>query len=266
LNFFPLHIQWPASPSSLSSKIRSGFAFFWGNFPKILLLERILYENVLSIMDAALNKALSQPDVDDILLSAADHADTAMRKYIWRGFRPKWKADRELMVGDKTAKDFVNEALRRLCDGRRTYNPQRSLIENLNSVTDSLISSEKKTSDRTGIVDFAEHPDKEEWTDPIASNPSPLGSADAVIMKTESCDAQRACFQLIKAAFDGDKATQDYLEALSEGFFDIQEISDLTGIPVPGIYEIRRKLKDFAPKFFGVTKYKELERKIEGGS
>jgi hypothetical protein len=70
---------------------------------------------------------------------------------------------------------------------------------------------------------------------------------------------------MLRASFDGDKAMQDYLDALNARYFDAAEISELIGIPVPKIYELRRKLKNYASKFFGVTKFKELERKIVEG-
>jgi hypothetical protein len=170
-------------------------------------------------------------------------------------------------VGDKTAEDFVKEAVRRLCDGTRTFNPQRSLLENLNSVTDSLISSDKKSSDRTGIVDFCQQPgESEELVNPLLTKPSPENAADADLVGKEISECQNKCFGLVKASFDGDKDTQEYLEALSQGFFDIEEISTVTGISVEKIYEIRRKLKKSVPQLFGVTNYKELERKITEGS
>jgi hypothetical protein len=217
-------------------------------------------------MDQALKSALRQPDLDDILLTALDHADITMRRYIWRGFRPKAGSDKELIVGDKTAKDFVNEAIRRLCEWRRKYDPQKSLLENLNSITDSLIWSDKKSSDRTGILDFADRPDtREGMDDPISAMASSETAPDGAIIAQERIQTQRQCFQLLKAAFDGDKPTQDYLDALSEGFFDIGDISQLIGIAEENIYEIRRKLKNFAPKFFGVPNYQALERKIHEG-
>jgi hypothetical protein len=83
------------------------------------------------------------------------------------------------------------------------------------------------------------------------------------MLENERCETQRKCFEMIKASFDGDKETQDYLDALSQEFFEIDEISALTDIPVSKIYEIRRKLKKYAPRFFGVTNVADLERKIE---
>jgi len=217
-------------------------------------------------MDSALNNALSQPDIQHVLLLAIEHADTTIRKYVWRGFHPKASAKKELMVGDKTAQDFVNEALRRLCDGTRTYNPEKKLLENLNSVTDSLIWSEKKSSDRTGIIDFIEDPhETQSPQDPTSKAVSPDKGAAVSLVENEVTVSQQKCFQLIRMSFDGDDEMQAYLDALSGGFSDIHEISDLTDIPVAKIYELRRKLKNYAPGFFGVANYNEFERKIKEG-
>jgi hypothetical protein len=216
-------------------------------------------------MHKALNNALSQPDVEDILLSAIEHADLTIRKYIWRGFKPKAaKAVSELMVGDKTAKDFVGEALKRLCAGQRTYDSDRSLLENINSVADSLIWSDKKASDRTGITDYALQPgEPDEWSNPLSKKPTSGASPDAALANDETVEFQNKWFESIKESFDGDPETQSYLDALGQGFFDIEEISTLTDIPVAKIYEIRRKLKEYALRFFEVSNYAELERKIE---
>jgi hypothetical protein len=216
-------------------------------------------------MDEALKIALNQPEVSDTLLSAIEHADMTMRKYVWRGLKPKAaKSDQELMVGDKTAADFVNEALKRLCEGTRSFNSQRGLLENLNSITDSLIWSDKKSSDRAGIVDFPKLPgESEDWNDPLVKKSSNELSPDAMLIENEQCESQRKCFEMIKASFDGDKETQDYLDALSQEIFDIDDISSLTDMPSTKIYEIRRKLKKYAPRFFGVSNFTELERKIK---
>jgi hypothetical protein len=216
-------------------------------------------------MDEALNTALSHASIEDTLLSAVEHADLTMRKYVWRGFKPKSSPfTKELIAADKSANDFVNEALKRLCAGKRAYDSDRTLLENLNSITDSLIWSAKKTSDATGIIDFAPPPDGAGGLpDPFASKPGKEPNAAELLVQTEQSEAQAKCFNLIKASFDGDKETQDYLDAVSEGFFGTDEISELTGILVPKIYEIRRKLKKHAKRLFGVTNFADFNRKLE---
>ena len=143
-------------PQSITLRV----GYFLETFPNFIYTERKRGKNSIQRMDEALNTALSLPSIEDTLLSAVEHADLTMRKYVWRGFKPKSSpVTKELMVADKTAKDFVNEGLKRLCTGKRAYDSERTLLENLNSVTDSLIWSAKKTSDVTGIVDFALPPD-----------------------------------------------------------------------------------------------------------
>src|SRR6266699_160047 len=113
--------------------------------------------------------ALKGPGWKDTFARAVLHADTTIRKYIWRGFRPKFRAENEITVGDKSGSDFVVAAIERLLDGKRTYDPSKDLLSNLNSITDSLIWSEKKRSDRTGIVDHVESTDDSgDASDPIS--------------------------------------------------------------------------------------------------
>jgi DNA-directed RNA polymerase specialized sigma24 family protein len=216
-------------------------------------------------MTPQLRAALTQRGYLAIVAQAAFHADTTIRKYIWRGYRRNYDPEGEVMVGDKTAKDFVSEAVRRLIDGRRTFDPNRSLLENLNSITDSLISAEKKHSDRTGIVDHLDETDDAgERTDPISTTADVELTPDEKLREKELRDDQRRCVDAIKASFDGDDQMQTYLEALSAGFKRF-EISELMEIPGGKVDELRRKLVKYARKFFGVTSFEELQRRLHEG-
>jgi DNA-directed RNA polymerase specialized sigma24 family protein len=216
-------------------------------------------------MSPALKAALNQPDYRKTFARAVLHADTTIRRYIWRGYRPRGTGSNEIMVGDKTAKDFVSEAIIRLMDGRRTFDGSRSLLDNLNSVTDSLISSEKKRSDRSGIVDYTEKDDDEgNPTDPISTAAEIALTPDEKLRGEELREDQRRCFTTINASFDGDEQMQKYLEALSAGF-KRSEISELMGVPGEKIDELRRKLAKYARKFFGVTSFEELQRRLQEG-
>ncbi len=218
-------------------------------------------------INPALADALAKADRDEVLLRAYDHADWVMRRYFWRGFRPSSSTkSAELMVGDKTAKDFVHDALRRFCEGIRSYDPAKSLLENLNSATDSLIWSEKKTSDRTPLVDYAKETTEEGIPiDPLSTAVDPDPSPSQDLVTAEVLEAQENHFKNLLASFDGDKDMQEYLEALSAGVFDLSEIEQLTNLKKSQIYELRRKLKDYAPGFFGVQDFQELKRKIMKG-
>lgn len=216
-------------------------------------------------MSPALKAALAHPGYRDTISRAAIHADTTIRKYIWRGFRPRYSESREVMVGDKTAKDFVSEAIQRLINGRRTFDPSRPLLDNLNSITDSLISAEKKRSDRSGIVDYVDEADEEgNPADPISKAVAVALTPDEKLRRVELREDQQRCIEAIKASFDGDDKIQNYLEALGAGF-KRSEISELMGIPAAEVDELRRKLAKHAPKFFGVIDFDELQRRLHEG-
>lgn len=218
-------------------------------------------------INPALKEALAGADREEILLRAYAHADSVMRKYFWRGFRPNSSPKyAELMVGDKSAKDFVQIALTRFCDGTRSYDPAKGLLENLNSVTDSLIWSEKKSSDKTPLVDYAKETNEEGLpVDPISTAIDSSASPSQDLIIKEAAEAQEEHFKTLLASFDGDRNMQEYLEALNAEIFDLSEIEQVTGLNKSQIYELRRKLKSYAPSFFGVQNFKKLKRKIMEG-
>src|SRR6266404_1071346 len=136
--------------------------------------------------DPVVMAALNGPGWKDTFARAVLHADTTIRKYIWRGFRPTFKAENEITVGDKSATDFVLEAVERLLQGKRTYDTSKDLLSNLNSITDSLIWSEKKGSDRTGIVDYVESTDDDgDAIDPISAAQDSDLTADEKLVRDE---------------------------------------------------------------------------------
>src|SRR6516225_7505650 len=147
-------------------------------------------------MDPAVNAALNQPGWEKTFAMAVLYADTRIRKYIWRGFRPKSTGKNEITVGDKSAADFVQEALKRLIEGKRQYDSDKTLLENLNSVTDSLIWSAKKQSDKTGIVDYAEIEDEGgKPIDPISTAKSFELTPEEKLQHDELLEDQRRCFK-----------------------------------------------------------------------
>ena len=169
------------------------------------------------------------------------------------------------MVGDKTAEDFVSEAVLRLLDGRRTFDASRTLLDNLNSITDSIISAEKKRSDRSGIVDVLEGVDEtHQQKDPISTAPDVRPAADKRLLENELLEDQRRCIDAIKASFDGDDEMQRYLDALGAGF-KRSEISELMEVPGAKVDELRRKLVKCARKFFGVASFQELQHHLHEG-
>lgn len=216
-------------------------------------------------MNPALQTALSDPGYRDTIKRAALHADTTIRKYFWRGFRPKHSPSGEIMAGDQTAQDFVSEAVLRLINGRRTFDAGRPLLDNLNSITDSLISAAKKKSDRGGVVDWVEDADEQgHEVDPISTAKALAPQPDETLRLTEIREDQRRCVDALMRSFDGDERMQNYIEALSARL-KRSEISQLMEISGGEVDELRRKLGKYARRLFGVTSFKELQQRLQEG-
>jgi DNA-directed RNA polymerase specialized sigma24 family protein len=221
---------------------------------------------VIQRMDSPLDAALNHPDYERTLALAVAHADITIRKYAWRGLRPTFRSDQEILAGDKSASDFVQEAIKRLRGGQRTFDPSRTLLENINSITDSLIWSEKKSSDRSGLIDYGETKDEEGFSsDPISQATGSFAAPGENLVLDELRQDQRRCFEELCASFNGDDEITRYLDALANGFFKPADIQELTGIAVSRIYELRRKLITYAPRFFGVENYRKLARLLNEG-
>jgi DNA-directed RNA polymerase specialized sigma24 family protein len=216
-------------------------------------------------MNSALQIALSDLGYRDTIKRAALHADTTIRKYFWRGFRPKQSASGEIMVGDQTAQDFVSEAVLRLISGRRTFDATRPLLDNLNSITDSLISAAKKKSDRGGIVDWVEEADEQgHQVNPISTAKALAPQPDVTLRLTEIREDQRRCVDALMRSFDGDEKMQNYIESLSARL-KRSEISQLMEISGSKVDELRRKLGKYARRLFGVTNFRELQQRLQEG-
>jgi DNA-directed RNA polymerase specialized sigma24 family protein len=246
---------------------RSELRYFWKDFPKNLQIGAVSSKSMPpKLVNPTVMAALNGPGWDHTFSRAVLHADTTIRKYIWRGFRPKFTKESEIAVGNKSATDFVLDAVEKLLQGRRTYDSAKDLLSNLNSITDSLIWSEKKRSDRTGLVDHVESTDEDGGaTDPISTAQDSRLSADQELIECEFREDQRRCFNEIRASFDGDKQTQEYLDALHERIFKRSEISDVTGIPPEKIDDLRRKLMKHARRLFGVPDFESLLRRLNKG-
>ena len=220
-------------------------------------------------MDPSLKKALEIEDLDKAMLETAHFAGTILRKYFWRGFRSSGnQADFDVHADSHSAEDFASEALARLLSGQRSYNPKKSLVENLKSVAESIISSAKKSSDRKPLNEYLDQPEAEgnEPQDPISTAVSQESQGHGKIITDEIKSDLKKVDESLLASLDGDEESQDYLRAMAEGFHSPQDIADVTGIDVKRIYELRREIKSRAKVLFGVQNYVELKRIVVKGT
>ncbi len=218
-------------------------------------------------MDPNLRKAFDVEDFDEIILRATRFAGTVLRKYYWRGFRPSGGSGEVDSSPDaESAEDFVSEALKRLLEGRRAFNSEKSLLENINSITESLISSAKKSSDRKPLSDYPDPPEEfEEPADPVSTANALQGETGHEVVDAELIEDQKMMFLDIRNSLDGDDDAQAYLDAMKEGFHKPNEIADVTHLSVEDVYEIRRRIKKHVKGLFDVQNFHELKRKLVKG-
>ena len=219
-------------------------------------------------VDPFLQKELSADGVDEQIDRATLHAEYRIREYKWGNFRPTSSIEAsDLTVAGLAAADFVHLALQRFIDGTRKYDADRSLLENLKSAADSIIWSAKKSRDLDPTIDYRlQFNESGVATDPISASEDESPSPSDEIRDGEVIRDQQGHFTNLYNSFDGNSDVQEYLESLSEGIYKPNDISEVTGIDIDRIYEIRRMLKKNAPQFFGVPNFKEMERKIREGT
>lgn len=216
-------------------------------------------------MDPDLKVALEQPDVREVVKLAALHADSIIRRYFWRGYRPTASiSSHEVLAGDRSAEDFVMDALAKLIEGAREYNPSKTLLENLNSATDSLIWSHKVASDKKPLEDYAVETNEEgQAIDPISTAKDETPNVADAVITNEAIEDQKRAFENLRASFDGEDDVQAYLDAMKEGYFKVADIATVTDMPAERVSEIRRMVRKYAKKFFGFQNFADLKRKIE---
>lgn len=213
-------------------------------------------------MDPNLEAALADKEqVDLAILRATIYSQDLLAKYLWRGHRPRSGAD--FNADGESAEDFVMKALERLLTGQRTYNPEKSLLDNVRSVVESLISSAKKSADRKPLTDYTGDRDEEGTGEPVTLA---VGQVGVETVPNEILEAQKKTFANLLNSFDGDSEAQEYLGCLEAGIYKRNEIAQYLGIDANKVSELRKRVLKQTKLIFGVQNCAELERIILEGN
>lgn len=139
-----------------------------------------------------------------------------------------------LLPGGQSAEDIVQEAVAKVISGERKWDPVKhpDLEAHLKSIIDSMLS-------RKGLFGLKEWEamanvdDPEEW--------------ERIAARCQNIDGLAHDAEVFIAAMrdnmQGDAELNDLFDAVIEGFDKPGDISELTGIPVERVYELRRKLE-----------------------
>ena len=189
-------------------------------------------------MDDDIEKLINEANWDKLMPELVNYADNLIRRYGWRGFSPRKGPRGQLLANDKNADDFSQEAIRRLLDGRRKWNPDKvDLLGVLKGIIKSIISSELKSLENQMLKDWVEDPNK---LDPISKAADPNPTTDVLLDRK----FQRQTYEAFKEWVSNDAELSNYLEALELTHLP-REIEELTKgeIKATRAYELKRKLK-----------------------
>lgn len=133
-----------------------------------------------------------------------------------------------------TAEDFVQEAIFRVYDGRRTWDPEDNpdLKRYLAGVISSLVSNMATAAEHDRAVDMEDLQTEEgEFLG--------FGAVDALISENvEADELKERCFE----AVEGEEELETLLLGLIEGY-DYDDFEEATGHSKQKLYQLRRKLK-----------------------
>lgn len=153
-----------------------------------------------------------------------------LRKYV--GFMT---SDRGLPPGYGEADDLIHEAVGKLIDGSRSWDPAKYPVgPHLRWILKSMLSSK-------GVY-------QRERKKPLGDiapgvEPEPQAEKSSLLSAEEAEERWNA----VKQEIGDDKEALDYIEAVRLGVEKPAEIAEITGIPIERVYELPRKLRRLGP-------------------
>lgn len=220
------------------------------------------YVMLTESMHPDLKAALEAPNRKLQLARALEYAELEIRKYIWRGQKsPVSLSDKAVMGDSATAEDFVAEALKRMVHGKRKYEPNVDLFQNLKSIIRSLVNAHKKTSDRNPLVDRGGASDEEEFDPTLLISDLDSTPAHEVLDGKERRAAAKGWREDLRNSLKDKPELLALEDAMFNEYTDCAEIATLCDCTVERIYVLNRALKKHTIAFFGVQTTTELARK-----
>ena len=197
-------------------------------------------------MEDRIAKLLEEADLEKIVPNLLCYADKVIRRYAWRGVYTYKGVNGQLLANGQDANDFVQEAFRRLLDGRRNWDPDKlDLIVFLKGTIKSLINAECKSLDNRWLRDIqGNHAENSNKSDPISTAIDPSPKPDEIIDQEKERKLQKQIYEEFKNSIIEDAELTLYLEACEVTYLP-REIEELTNgeIKATRAYELKRKLR-----------------------
>ena len=211
-------------------------------------------------MDETIFEHLQKADWGDIGVRLTDYAVKKARRYRWRT---------ETAIGGESAEDLAFEAIEKVLDGDRKWDPQETpdLFHYLTGVVDSLLSHLFKSPARMRVQSFPESEDGEifeellKMADPESDTAKHLARRDPtpedLLLEKEQEQLEKAVFQQILKSFEGDANLETIFLCIMDGVCKPSDISKATGMDIEDVYQLRRKLNRRIVQFNKKTNFEE---------
>jgi RNA polymerase sigma factor (sigma-70 family) len=192
-------------------------------------------------------KAFAAADFSLLAIRAQQFAHRIISKYLWFGQKVTARADGVLLLGKMSADDFVIEAIEKLCDGTRKFNPSLSLETNLYGAIRSIIWANKKKADKgPQFFDQTNEQVEEGSPDPIDAIADPNCLTPEAL---EQARIERERLDAFAEEIETDEELSLVLMACRDGVSKPAAIAAETGIPAQQVSELKRKLRQRLDRF-----------------
>ncbi len=200
-----------------------------------------------------------------MILRLTDHAVKKARWYGWRAGKAA-----EMVIGGTGPEDVVLEAISKVFDGDRKWNPSENpdLFQYLKSVVDSLMSHLTKSFDCTNIRRMPQSEEGEilgEKLKPVdpesdtarhLSRPSP--DPEQILLRKEEEEAERKAFDKLMDSIKGDDDLETVVLCVMDGMMKPAEIAEATGFEIDHVYQLMRKLNRKAAKVSEIVRVEDV--------
>lgn len=211
-------------------------------------------------MDETIFEHLQKADWDDIAVRLTDYAVKKARRYRWRT---------GTAIGGESAEDLAFEAIKRVLDGDRKWDPQGKpdIFQYLTGVVDSLLSHLSKSPARILVQSFPESEDGEileellKKADPESDTAKHLARRDPtpedLLLEKEQERLEQAVYREIVQSFEGNGDLETIFLCIMDGVCKSSDISKVTGMDIKDVYQLRRKLNRRIVQFSKKTNFEE---------
>lgn len=195
-------------------------------------------DNILELLESA--------DWNDIILRLSYHA-------VWRARRYKWRSgDFTRLPGGKAPEDFAIEAIEKVWNGQRNWNPEKYpiLLHHLMWIVDSDLdhafnSLEHRSTGRAfSSEDYDGSEPNHEKADPNSTSSihNPPLTPEENMIASQDREMEEEVKKQLYTAVEGDEDLELLLICIEEGFDNPDLIAAKTGWDIKKVYNLKRKL------------------------